>query len=65
MPWIIFGIIAGLIVGFFMENMLLWLAIGAGAGILIFLLKSMSSSSGCCCSAEPKESADEGSQKEE
>ncbi len=52
MPWIIFGVIAGLIVGFITENIGLWLAIGAGAGVLLFLIRSMSKSGGCCCSGD-------------
>ena len=52
MSWILGGAIVGVVVGMFTENVGLWVGIGAGAGVLLFLLRSMSKSGGCCCSGD-------------
>ena len=58
MSWIIFGVIAGLIVGFFAQNMGLWIGVGAGVGLVIYLLRSVGLGGGCSCSAEKPDSKD-------
>jgi hypothetical protein len=58
MSWIIFGVFAGLIVGFFAQNMGIWIGVGAGVGLVIYLIRSMGSSGGCSCSAEKPDSKD-------
>lgn len=65
MTWVLLGAIIGLVVGLFTDKLGLWIGIGAGAGVLYYLIRSMGSSGGCCCSTETKGETNEENQKEE
>ncbi|MBC8201582.1 MAG: hypothetical protein H8E86_05990 [Planctomycetes bacterium] len=64
MMWILGGAIVGTVVGLFTENLGLWVGIGAGSGVVLFLLRSMCKSGGCCGSGKSESCSNENQEKE-
>ncbi|MDP7007975.1 MAG: hypothetical protein QGI78_00205 [Phycisphaerales bacterium] len=54
-PWILGGAVLGLIVGYFSDNIGMWVAIGAAVGVALGLTRKSS----CCGGGSHKDNASE------